>query len=185
MFCNFKIFFDPLLTQNGTGAGRAEWKQRKIRRANGGKKHKSEPKQLRFALETTSFQMPMAPSSFACPEMDVSVKGAYAPGNRKMSGFMDKPEKPCYTASEICGAVPRFRKDMDYETFLGFYSKRVFRRYRCCWRWRRWLYTYLPAARSLRRWRSLLSRCSGWMTGWGCLLYWRVAASWQPPVCWI
>jgi len=33
--------------------GRAGRKQRKIRRANGGKKHKSEPKQLRFALETT------------------------------------------------------------------------------------------------------------------------------------
>ena len=137
---NLKIFLynvencgaDPLLTQNPKKADRHGRKQRKIRRANGGKKHKSEPKQLRFALETTSFQMPMAPSSFACPEMDVSVKGAYAPGNRKMSGFMDKPEKPCYTASEICGAVPRFRKDMDYETFLGFYSKRVFRRYRIC-----------------------------------------------------
>ena len=45
--------FDPLLTQNGIGAGRAGRKQWKIRRANGGKKHKSEPKQLRFALETT------------------------------------------------------------------------------------------------------------------------------------
>ena len=44
---------DPLLTQNPKKAGRAEWKQRKIRRANGGKKHKSEPKRLRFALETT------------------------------------------------------------------------------------------------------------------------------------
>ena len=46
-------FSDPLLTQNPKKAGRAEWKQRKIRRANGGKKHKSEPKRLRFALETT------------------------------------------------------------------------------------------------------------------------------------
>lgn len=36
--------FDPLLTQNGTGAGRSGRKQWKIRRANGGKKHKSEPK---------------------------------------------------------------------------------------------------------------------------------------------
>ena len=53
LFCNFKIFSDPFLTQNGTGAGRAGRKQRKIRRVNGGKKHKSEPKQLRFALETT------------------------------------------------------------------------------------------------------------------------------------
>ena len=53
MFCNFKIFSDPLLTQNGTEAGRAGRKQRKIRRASGGKKHKSEPKWLRFALETT------------------------------------------------------------------------------------------------------------------------------------
>ena len=41
------------MTQNGTGAGRSGRKQRKIRRANGSKKHKSEPKQLRFALETT------------------------------------------------------------------------------------------------------------------------------------
>ena len=44
---------DPLLTQNTKKAGRAGWKQRKIRRANGGKKHKSEPKRLRFVRETT------------------------------------------------------------------------------------------------------------------------------------
>ena len=35
---------DPLLTQNTKKTGRAGRKQRKIRRANGGKKHKSEPK---------------------------------------------------------------------------------------------------------------------------------------------
>ena len=51
--CCMEKFFDPLLTQNRIGAGRAGRKQRKIRRANGGKKHKSEPKRLRFALETT------------------------------------------------------------------------------------------------------------------------------------
>ena len=45
--------FDPLLTQNPKKAGRAGRKQRKIRRANGGKKHKSEPKLLRFCFETT------------------------------------------------------------------------------------------------------------------------------------
>ena len=44
---------DPVLTQNGIGTGRAGWKQWKIRRANGGKKHKSEPKWLRFCFETT------------------------------------------------------------------------------------------------------------------------------------
>ena len=44
---------DPLLTQNGIGTGRAGWKQRKTRRANGGKKRKSEPKRLRLTLETT------------------------------------------------------------------------------------------------------------------------------------
>ena len=44
---------DPVLTQNGIGTGRAGRKQWKIRRANGGKKHKSEPKRLRFVLETT------------------------------------------------------------------------------------------------------------------------------------
>ena len=44
---------DPLLTQNPKKAGRVGWKQRKIRRANGGKKHKTEPKRLRFSLETT------------------------------------------------------------------------------------------------------------------------------------
>ena len=44
---------DPVLTQNMKNAGRAGRKQRKIRRANGGKKHKTEPKQLRFSLETT------------------------------------------------------------------------------------------------------------------------------------
>ena len=44
---------DPVLTQNPKKAGRAGRKQRKIRRTNGGKKHKSEPKKLRFALETT------------------------------------------------------------------------------------------------------------------------------------
>ena len=35
---------DPVLTQNPKKAGRAGRKQRNIRRANGGKKHKSEPK---------------------------------------------------------------------------------------------------------------------------------------------
>ena len=45
--------FDPVLTQNPKKAGRAGRKQRKIRRANSGKTHKSEPKQLRFVLETT------------------------------------------------------------------------------------------------------------------------------------
>ena len=44
---------DPLLTQNTKNAGRAGRKQWKILRANGGKKHKSEPEQLRFALEAT------------------------------------------------------------------------------------------------------------------------------------
>ena len=44
---------DPLLTQNRIGADKSGRKQWKIRRANGGKKHKSEPKRLRFALETT------------------------------------------------------------------------------------------------------------------------------------
>ena len=43
---------DPLLIQNTKKAGGAGWKQRKIRRANGGKKHKSEPKRLRFTRET-------------------------------------------------------------------------------------------------------------------------------------
>ena len=44
---------DPVLTQNPKKAGRSGRKQWKIRRTNGGKKHKSEPKRLRFALETT------------------------------------------------------------------------------------------------------------------------------------
>ena len=44
---------DPLLTQNPKKAGKAGRKQWKIRRANGGKKHKSEPKRLQFTLETT------------------------------------------------------------------------------------------------------------------------------------
>ena len=44
---------DPLLTQNRIGAGRAGRKQQKICRANSGKKGKSEPKRLRFAIETT------------------------------------------------------------------------------------------------------------------------------------
>ena len=44
---------DPVLTQNPKKAGRAGRKQRKIRRANGGKTHKSEPKRLRFVRETT------------------------------------------------------------------------------------------------------------------------------------
>ena len=51
--CCFVELCDPLLTQNGIGAGRSGRKQRKIRRVNGGKKHKAEPKRLRFALETT------------------------------------------------------------------------------------------------------------------------------------
>ena len=38
--CCFVELCDPLLTQNGTGAGRAGRKQRKIRRVNGGKSTK-------------------------------------------------------------------------------------------------------------------------------------------------
>jgi len=41
------------LTQNTKKAGGTGRKQWKIRRVNGGKKHKSEPKWLRFVLETT------------------------------------------------------------------------------------------------------------------------------------
>ena len=37
---------DPVLTQNGMGMGRAGRKQWKTHRTNGGKKHKSEPKQF-------------------------------------------------------------------------------------------------------------------------------------------
>ena len=44
---------DPLLTQNPKKAGKAGRKQWKIRRANGGKKHKAEPKWLCFFAETT------------------------------------------------------------------------------------------------------------------------------------
>ena len=51
--CNHKIISDPFLTQNRIGAGRAGRKQWKIRRSNGGKKHKSEPKWLRFFFGTT------------------------------------------------------------------------------------------------------------------------------------
>lgn len=51
--CNHKIIFDPLLTQNGTGAGSPGRKQWKIRPANSGKQRKTEPKWLRFFFETT------------------------------------------------------------------------------------------------------------------------------------
>ena len=44
---------DPVLTQNPKKAGRSGRKQWKTRRANGGKKHTSEPKRFRFARETT------------------------------------------------------------------------------------------------------------------------------------
>ncbi len=50
---NYIFTLDPLLTQNGIGTGKPTRKQRKIHRTNGGKKGKSEPKRLRFALETT------------------------------------------------------------------------------------------------------------------------------------
>ena len=48
-----RTVFDPVLTQNTKKVGRAGRKQWKTRRANGGKKHKSELKHLRFARETT------------------------------------------------------------------------------------------------------------------------------------
>ena len=50
---NCVITLDPVLTQNRIRTGRAGRKQRKIRRANGCKKHKSESKWLRFVRETT------------------------------------------------------------------------------------------------------------------------------------
>ena len=49
---------DPLLTQNPKKTGRAGRKHWKIRQANGGKKHKSEPKWLRFVLETAYYLVP-------------------------------------------------------------------------------------------------------------------------------
>ena len=51
--CNHKIIFDPLLTQNGIGTGSSGRKQRKIYPPNSVKQRKTEPKRLRFALETT------------------------------------------------------------------------------------------------------------------------------------
>ena len=51
--CNHKIIFDPLLTQNGIGTGSSGRKQRKIYPPNSVKQRKSEPKRLRFTLETT------------------------------------------------------------------------------------------------------------------------------------
>ena len=44
---------DPLLTQNGIGRGSSLRIQRKIRPANSGKQHKTEPKRFRFSLEIT------------------------------------------------------------------------------------------------------------------------------------
>ena len=49
----YRIVPDPLLTQNAKKAGRTSRKQRKIHRANSGKKGKSEPKRLRFCFVTT------------------------------------------------------------------------------------------------------------------------------------
>ena len=51
--CNYKIFFDPLLTQNPKKAGRAGRKQRKIYPPNSVKQRKTEPKWLRFFFGTT------------------------------------------------------------------------------------------------------------------------------------
>ena len=51
--CCMEKFFDPLLTQNRIGAGRAERKQRKCHPVNRSKQRKTEPKWLRFFLETT------------------------------------------------------------------------------------------------------------------------------------
>ena len=41
------------MTQNRIGAGKSGRKQRKVCRANSGKKHQLEPKRFRFTLETT------------------------------------------------------------------------------------------------------------------------------------
>ena len=51
--CNYKIFFDPLLTQNGIGTGSSGRKQRKIHPPNSVKQRKTEPKWLRFFFGTT------------------------------------------------------------------------------------------------------------------------------------
>ena len=51
--CNHKIIFDPLLTQNGTGAGSPGRKHRKIYPPNSVKQRKTEPKWLRFFFGTT------------------------------------------------------------------------------------------------------------------------------------
>ena len=51
--CCMEKFSDPLLTQNGIGAGSSGRKQRKVRSTNSGKQRKTEPKRLRFVRETT------------------------------------------------------------------------------------------------------------------------------------
>ena len=53
MFCNFKIFSDPFLTQNRTGTGSYGRKQRNACPANIGKQLETEPKRLRFFFGTT------------------------------------------------------------------------------------------------------------------------------------
>jgi hypothetical protein len=106
LFCNFKIFSDPLLTQNTKKAGRAEWKQWKIRRANGSKKHKSELKRLQFVLETTYGPEGRGFESLtAChPEIVVSCNdfGVFAPFFAKKVAYFRPVNRALFPKEKIC-----------------------------------------------------------------------------------
>ena len=94
---------DPLLTQNGIGTGRSGRKQWKTRRANGGKKHKSEPKQLRFSLETTygpegrgfesltAYHCTIFSDIVCCLLSNVCVVTSFYQSLQAMSSFMNFP----------------------------------------------------------------------------------------------
>ena len=81
---NCVITLDPVLTQNRIRTGRAGRKQRKIRRANGGKKHKSEPKRLRFVRETT--YGPEGREFFVCDHLADLLARCLEQGSRFLDG---------------------------------------------------------------------------------------------------
>ena len=104
--CNHKIIFDPLLTQNGIGTGSSGRKQRKIYPPNSVKQRKSEPKRLRFTLETTYGPEGRGFESLtAChPEIVVSCNdfGVFTPFFTKKGCILGPVNRALFPKEKIC-----------------------------------------------------------------------------------
>ena len=104
--CCFVELCDPLLTQNGTGAGSPGRKQWKIRPANSGKQRKTEPKWLRFSSRQPTDQKAGGsnPSRRATPKslLAAMISGFLRPFLLKKLHIFGPVNRALFLREKIC-----------------------------------------------------------------------------------